>query len=509
MGVNLGLLSTCWMIPLLSVVTLAASGSDLRLVEAVKKGDKAAVRALLKEHVDVNTPQTDGATALAWAAHRDDLETAELLIGAGANVNAANDLGVTALSLACTNGSAAMVEELLKAGTDPSAASWSGETALMTCAGTGNVDAVNSLLARGADVNANKTRWGQTALMWAVAEKHPEVARVLIEHGADVHARSQGGFTGLLFAAQQGDLDSARMLLAAGADVNEAAPHDGSGLVVASANSHEALAVFLLEKGADPNVADSYGDTALHYAVLKGLARIIGSRNAALEKDPDDHAIVSYMYRPNMLELVKALLAHGANPNARLLKRNPHFPQSSHPGVDPVGATPFLLASASCDVSVMRVLAASGADPLLATEENTTPLMVAVEMALFREERTERQNKCALEAVKLLVELGSDVNAVGENGLTALHAAAYVGADAVIQFLVEKGAKMDVMDDFGQTPLSIAEGVMTVGLADRPGRKARKADMAPHKRKSTSDLLLKLGATPLTASGVQREEVLP
>jgi ankyrin repeat protein len=240
MGVKIRSLGGRWIVFLLSVASFAAtSSSDLRLVEAEKNRDGEAVRSLLRQHVDVNTPQADGATALAWAAHWDDLETADLLIHAGANANAANDYGVTALSLACSNANAAMVEKLLKAGANPNATLSTGETALMIAAHTGNVDAVKSLLAHGADVNAKETRRGQTALMWA--EKHADVVRLLIEHGADIHVRSTGGFTPLLFAAQQGNLDSARILLAAGANVNEATPEDGSALVVASASGHEAL----------------------------------------------------------------------------------------------------------------------------------------------------------------------------------------------------------------------------------------------------------------------------
>jgi ankyrin repeat protein len=497
------------MVPLLSVVSQAAS-NDLRVVEAVQKRDKLAVRSLLRQHADVNSPQTDGSTALAWAVHWDDLEAAELLLRAGANVNAANDLGITALSLACTNSNAAMVDKLLKAGANLNAATWSGETALMTCAGTGNVNAVKSLIAHGADVNAKETRRGQTALMWAVSERHSEVARELIESGADIHARSKSGFTPLLFAARHDDLESARMLLAAGANVNEGTPQDGNALVVASTSGHEALSLFLLDKGSDPNAADSNGMTALHYAVLKGLSIVLGARNTPLELNPDDDTAVSYGFRPNMLELVKALLAHGGDPNARILKQNPQLPFSNMSLDTPVGATPLLLAAATGDVSVIRVLAAAGADPLMATVENTTPLMVAAGMARFKEDRTNKQNERALEAIKVLVELGADANAVGENGWTALHAAAYAGADETIKFLVEKGAKIDVMDKLGQTPLSIAEGVLTVGMADRPDRRVREANVKPRKfRKSTSELLLKLGATPLDASGVQRREVLP
>ena len=234
-----------WIVPLLSAASFAAGPSaDLRLLEAVKRQDKEAVRSLLKERVDVHARQGDGATALAWAADRNDLEIADLLIRAGADANAANEYGVRPLSLACANGNAAMVERLLKAGANPNAARTTGETPLMTCARVGAVEAVKLLLARGADVNAKEAERGQTALMWAAAQKHPDVVQELVDHKADLHARSavlpvykptvpitysrnvhfpetKGGFTALMFAAQSGDLESVRILVAAGARVND------------------------------------------------------------------------------------------------------------------------------------------------------------------------------------------------------------------------------------------------------------------------------------------------
>ena len=476
-----------WLAPLLSMAAFAATGSDFRLVDAVKNRDHEAVRSLLKQHVDVNTPQADGATALAWAAHWDDMETADLLIRAGANVNAANSYGVTPLSLACTNQNAVMVEKLLKAGADPNGVPM-GTPVLMTAARTGNVDAVKSLLAHGAEVNAKETARGQTALMWAVAEKHAEVARVLIDHGADVHLHSTSGFTPLLFAAQQGDMDSARMLLEAGANVNEAAPEDGNALVVATHSGHEALALFLLEKGADPNAADTYGITALHYAMLKGLARVSGVR-------PISGA--GYLYRPNMPELVKALLAHGANPNARVVKFPPMPNTRMFKAIDltPVGATPFLLAAASYDAGTMRLLAAHGADPLLTDQAKNTPLIMAAGFAegiTHAVERPQQDDRDALEAVRAAVELGGDVNAANDIGDTAIHGAAYVGANDIVQFLVDKGAKVDAENVYGQTAWTIAAEVMTAGLA-------KDKDLRPrNSHQSTADLLVKLGAKPLT-----------
>ena len=381
-----------WMAVLLSVGSLAAAG-DLRLVEAVEERDQEAVHSLLQERADVNAAQADGATALHWAAHWDDPETAELLIRAGADVNAANDYGVTPLWLACTNGSAAIAGKLLEAGANPNAALPTGETVLMMCARAGNAETVNALLVHGADVNAAETRRGQTALMRAVAQKQPEAAKTLIEHGADVHARSNGGFTPLLFAAQQGDLESARILLATGANVNEATPDGMSMLLLASASGHEALSIFLLEEGADPNAVDAYGATALHYAVMKGIASMSGVSLANY---------VSHLFRPSMPELVKALLAHGANPNARLVD-GPRLAGRSLR--EAIGATPFLLAAAANDVSVMRILAENGADPLLATKGKLTPLAAAAGVGRVQD-FTEAEEHNALEAVKLALESG-------------------------------------------------------------------------------------------------------
>ncbi len=487
-----------WLAPLLSISCFAAGSGDLRLVDAAKNRNHEAVRSLLQQHIDVNTPQADGATALAWAAHWDDLEAADLLIRAGANVNAANSYGVTPLSLACTNQSAAMVEKLLKAGADPNGVP-AGTPVLMVAARTGNVDTVKSLLAHAADVNARESARGQTALMWAVAEKHPEVARMLIDHGADLHAHSTSGFTPLLFAAQQGDLDSARMLLEAGANVNEAAPEEGSALVVATHSGHEALALFLLEKGADPNSADAYGITALHYSIMKGLARVSGVR-------PISGA--GYLYRPNMPQLVKALLEHGANPNARVPKFPPMPNTRMFKAIDltPVDATPFLLAAASYDAGIMRMLAAHGADPLMTDHAKNTPLIMAAGFAegiTHAVQRPEQDDKDALEAVRAAVELGADVNGANDIGDTAIHGAAYVGANDIVQFLVEKGAKVDAENVYGQTAWTIAAEVMTAGVA-------KDKDLRPrNSHQSTADLLVKLGAKPLTDPGDQGSKAAP
>ena len=471
-------------IALLEAGAFAAGSANMSLLDAARKGDGKIVREALKSHPDVNVSGPGGATALMWAAHQDDLETAGMLLHAGADVNASNEFGAGALSLACDNGSAAMVALLLKAGANPNAALLSGETALMTCASRGSVEAVQSLLERGAKVNVQEPRNGQSALMWAIADQHPSVARLLIEHGADVRAHTKTGFTPLMFAAQQGDLESAQVLLASNADLNGVSPESGSALGVAVSSRHEKFALALLEKGADPNLADADGYTPLHHAASS----------------------------PGMVETVKALLARGAKPNARLVNN----PARGNSNPNYIGATPFFLAASARNVAALRLLAAAGADSKLGITETTflnasnghrlqmvagsTPLMAAAGSGRYKAnypQFTEAEEANALEAMRLILELGADVNGANEWGQNALHTAAYLGADKLIRFLVEKGARVDSMDKFGQTPLSIANRVHTVGLGEN-------FDMQPRRvYESTIALLLKMGAAPLEASGVR------
>ena len=433
--------------------------SDLRLVEAVRSQNKAAVETLLKQGVEVNAPQPDGATPLLWAAQWDDLEMADLLIRAGANVNAANLYGVTPLSMACTNGSAAMIETLLKAGANPNATLPTGETPLMTAALTGKLDAVNALLAHDVDVNAREASRGQTALMWAAAEQHEDVARTLIQHGADVRARSASGFTPLMFAARQGDLDAVKMLLAHGADINETASDGISVLHVATIRGHGALADWLLAQGADPN-ADGPGYTALHWAA--GTWESYMTRDYRVESG--EWSVLGGLPQEGKLALINALLATGAHVNTRLEQDPPRF--GAHLSLSGgrllgggalVGATPFLLAAHVGNVEVMRLLVAHGADPGLTTNDGTTPLMVAGGLGTAEDE-TRVPVSDRLEAAKLCVELGADVNAANDVGNTALHSTAFLGFDSIAQFLVEEGANVNATNEKGETPLKIAEG---------------------------------------------------
>ena len=460
---------------------------DLRLVDAVANKDNTAARSLLKQRIDVNTSRADGTTALTWAAHWNDLETADLLIAAGANVNAASEYGATPLWEACNNASAPMVQKLVKAGASPNATlPGSGETVLMKCAFTGNADAVKALLAAGADPNAKEPSRGQTALMWAIEEHHVEAARALVATKADIHAKSKGGFTPMLFAARQGDIESAQMLLEAGADVNESAPGGLNALFVAIDSGNEDLAIFLVEKGANPNATDRDGLTPLHYALRKGFSYLKAGQR-------DDHygeISLSYLFRDNMPKLVSVLLDHGANPNARIAKggRRNQMHSSDFVKVAIAGATPFVLAAASGDVGIMRTLLAKGADPKLTTNDGVTALMAAAGVGLA-DDRMPEEAKGALEAVKMLVEMGFDVNAATKDcAWTALHGAAYIGANDIIRYLVEQQhATLNVKDEMGQTPLTIAEGDQN-WLSDDHDRKQHPA---------TAELIRELGGDPL------------
>jgi ankyrin repeat protein len=518
-------------------VLLAAAGTDTRLADAAMRGDKDAIRSLLKQKVDVNVPQGDGATALHWAAFQDDLEMAQLLLAAGADVKAATREGtITPLFMACTNGSAAMVERLLKAGADANSTKSNGTTALMTAAASGSADAVKVLLDHGADLKAKESAHGQTALMFAAALNRAEVIKVLMKHGADAGvttnvaklervifdvdgnvvpatpapARStapkagdaseeksaveekpagaaapagrggrgaragdpaanggrgqfaprqvgpsyMGGMTALLYAARDGQMEAARELVAAGADVNQVSTGDKiSPMVMAIVNGHLDVARTLLDRGADPNLSSEAGLTALYTTI-----DVQWAPHAWFPQPITDQEQVTY------LDLMKALLAHGANMNARLGKKI-WFRSFTHDvtWIDPAGATAFWRAAQSTDLAAMRLLVEHGADPNLANTAGDTPLMAAAGIGWGANFTTNAPGS-PMPAVRYCVELGNDVNAVDNRGYTALHGAAYVGNNEMVTFLVEKGAKADVKTKIGDTVADMANGPNRFGI---------------------------------------------
>jgi ankyrin repeat protein len=453
-----------------------SAAADSRLMEAVRRGDLDAVQSLISQRVDVNEEQGDGATALMWATHRDDKEMIDLLLASGAEAKAANELGVTAVSLSCTNRNSSVVDQLLRAGADANAAQVNGETVLMTCAKTGAVEAVRSLLAHGADPRAREHRRSQTALMFAASGKHSDVVRSLIEGRADVNAASATGFTALMFAAQQGGVELARMLIDVGADVNAGTPDGWTPLLVASASRNEEVGILLLERGAKPNVADEYGITPLHYAMRRGLSFFVGLKFS-----------LDFRARPeNLPGLAKSLLTHGADPNAQIKKALQYGPETIQASM--VGATPFLLAAVAADADLMQAMADAGAHPSTAARGGITPLMAAAGAAREAAPRDEEEELWALEAVRVAVEFGAELNARNDDGQTAMHAAAFTGAASIVRYLAEVGTHVDVPDDAGETPWSMAVGISPVlryrGLYGS--------------HESTAKLLLELGARKRT-----------
>ena len=490
------LLATLW------AASLSAAASDFRLIEAAKKTDPQAVRALLARHVDVNAREADGSTALHWAAQRDSLEISDLLIGAGANVKAATAYGITPLSLASTNGNAELVERLLKAGADANGVSEEGQTALMTASLTGKVDAMKALLRHGTKVNAQEPVKGQTALMWAASEGNAAAASLLIEFGADVRAKSQAGFTALLFAVRNGHVDAASVLLEHGANVNDVAPDGTSALNMAVVNAYFELASVLLDRGADPNAPDPRA-SALHTLAWLRKPGADGGAGVGgkLRGPPVPTGNVT------ALELAKALLKHGADPNVRIAWRENRFDKEGGTVRNPpniqigrhllsyVGATPFYVAAQNGDVTYMRVLAEAGADPKMTTLQGITPLMVAAGLGYWEGETPGPYTGCPenerLEAVKLALELGNDINAHADfgnfvmeggtqytllyyptnfdklpqnagdlrwSGSTALHGAVVSGQPSIVQYLIDRGAQVDATNKLGWTPLMLAEG---------------------------------------------------
>jgi ankyrin repeat protein len=450
---------------LLLLANSAMAQSSAPLANAVEQKDRAKIDDLLKQRADVNAPQSDGMTALHWAAYHDDPHTAALLIKAGANVKAANRYGVAPLSLACTNGNTEIVEMLLSAGADPNTAQSGGETALMIAARTGKPGPVKALLASGADVNA-KDRKGQTALMWAAAEGHADVVSALLAAKADFKTPLPSGFTPLLFAAREGRLEVARVLLKAGADANEAikakravprGPAQGtSALLLAVENGHFELAIALVKAGADPNDQRS-GCAPLH------MISWVRKPNRGDSEDGDPPPIGSG--KLTSLEFVKQLVALGAKVNLAQKQG-----VTGRGILARVGATPLIAAASTSDVALVRTLLDLGGDPKLTNADGTTPLLAATGVGVGAPEEAAGSEDEALEVVEILVKLGADVNAVDKNGENAMHGAAYRNHPKVVQLLADKGAKIEVWNrtnKAGLTPLVIAEGHRP-GLNFRP-----------------------------------------
>ena len=443
---------------LLGAMLAAAVRSEV--ADAAMQRNKPAVRALLQQNADVNAPQIDGTTALHWAVEADDLELTDLLIRAGAHVSAANKAGATPLLLATINGNSGLIERLIAAGADPNAPlTKSADTALMMASRTGKIEAVKVLVDHGARVNAKETWGGTTALMWAVSERHSDVAKLLIDHGADVNAKSNfvpsasgrgfegttpvaakpnqgieefasGLLTPLMFAAREDDIESARLLVKAGADINAIGGDGKDALGLSLFNGSYDVASLLIDSHANVNQADAQRFTPLFWAVDR--------RN--METAPN----FPWMVTTDPLPLIKKLLDAGANPNAVINSTPRAHMREGSPRI--VYATALMRAAFSGDIELVKLLLAHGANPHIMSSDKETTLMAACGTGFINGYNRQRTPAERLEVVKLLIDLGEDVNAADSYGITPLMVAANLGDIAIVQYLVGKGADLAAHD---------------------------------------------------------------
>lgn len=468
--------SAC-VVVLLSTGMLRAVTPLPEVVAAAKSGDEAAVTALLQKHAAVRSAEPDGTTALHWAVRSGNMTIAGLLLRAGADASAMNRYGITPLSLAASAGNAPMIGILLKAGADVKKADASlpdGEKLLMLAARTDGVEAVEALERAGLNVNAAEPRTGTTALMWAAMENRPFVVRSLLKSGAAIDQRSvipgfphtppavigdaleegmsyvgqsalpKGGWTALMYAAREGSLEAGKMLADSGADLNITDPDGTSALEYAIINGHYDVAKILLDHGADPNLADRAGMTPLYAAV-------------------DMHTLGSTFGRPDLtraaaegsVDMVRSLLAHKADPNARLKTRV--LKRQFNPGDARLGegATAFLRAAKGGDADLMRILIEGGADPGLNQKNKRDSIMLAAGVHAQRADNPLYKNDASvMQAIRICLDHGVDINAANDAGETAVYAA--IGAPELIRFLFEHGARLDLKNNRGQTPLEAA-----------------------------------------------------
>ena len=463
----------------LALGTAAATAAEPAIVQAAQARDAARVRALIGEGVDVNAVGEDGTTALHWAVHNDDAALVDALLHAKANARATNDLGATPMSEAAVTGDVAVIAALLKAGADPDSTSAQGQTALMVLARTSNVAAARLLIRSGAKVNAAEKLRGQTALMWAAAESQPAMIRELLAHGADVNAatpvnesqrqvsgepraqyRPAGGFTALMFAARQGCLECAKLLVGKGARVDYTDPEGVTPLILAVNNFYFDTGAFLLDKGANPNLWDWWGRTALYCAVdLNTIPR--GGR-----------ADLPSLDKVTSLEMIERLLKAGANPNLQLKLLPPYRAVGADRGADTmlsIGTTPLIRAAKAGDVESIRLLIKYKALPDLPNSLGITPIMAAAGIGsttIDIRARFRNEGHC-IEAGRLILAAGANVNATRDNGQTALHGAALGGWNDYVKFLAQSGARLDIKDRGGATALDIALG--KAGVTGRVG----------------------------------------
>jgi ankyrin repeat protein len=478
------LFSSLFVVVFAGVLGFAAGESPL--VDAAKRHDSTAVRALIAKRADVNGTSRDGSTALLWAAYHSDVAMTRALIAAGARPNLANKYGITPLLQASRTGADEVVQALLRAGADPALAHPEGETPLMAAAFAGSLTTVKLLLESNADVNAVDSYQKQTALMRAAAEGHTEVIQALLDAKADPNKKAHvtgleerkhadhatGGFTALMFAARNGHEAAIRALIKGGADPKLTNGDGATPTIIAIVNDRFDLAKTLVDLGADPNDGSLYFAVDMHDATTDMRARD-GSRLRA------DHNNTL-----GALDLVKFLLDRGADANKPFVGQLHSYTLCCG---EEINSSPFYRAAVAADVDALKLMIAKGAkvewSPAEVKKEGgrgggrgmnanvgKTPMMMALNGGRgaafaagpgferlgpppFREEA----NREPLEAIKVLLAAGADANAKDPAGASMLHQAVTARQIAIIRELVAKGAKLDAVNKDNLTPLLLAE----------------------------------------------------
>jgi ankyrin repeat protein len=419
---------------------------------------------------DVNRRNVDGSTPLQWAVYNGDVAEARRLLKAGADVTLANNYGATPMTLAAEVANTDMLKLLLEVGANVDSPNPEGQTALMAVARTGNVDAAQLLLSHGAAIDAKEKWGGQTALMWASARRHPEMMALLISRGADVNASSidrdyqrhvtaegrpksldSGGFTPLLYAARENCSACVDILLKHKADVDLPDPDGVSPLLLAIMNANWDVAKQLIDAGADVNQWDIFGESPLFTAVDQ-RSRIDGGR-----------ASIDPLNKTNGLAIVKLLLDRGADPNIQLFFKPAHLRGAGGGGdvrngaaTSTRGSTPLIRAVNNADLEVVKILLDQGADATLYMADRQTPIHAAI-----AGRASEPQ---ALELIGILRKAGTDVNVVAlinheeeVRGGSALHYAVRKRQKDVIKLLATMGIDMNAVDQDGLTALDYTQ----------------------------------------------------
>ena len=446
-----------------------ASPQSSMLIDAVKRGDRTAVRAALQQKADVNATAADGTTALIWAAQVNDVESARLLLAAGANARTANRYGMTPLQAAVISSGPELVAALLKAGADPNAALPEGETVLMTAARTGRVDVLTALIDGGARVDAQEKWFGETPLIWAAAEDHGDAVALLVRRGADVNGRgvrqnyrsrrngqsimALGEWTPLMYAARENALDAGRALIAATANLDLVDPDGATAMVIAIINANYDFAKLLLEAGANPNIVETASGMGPLYAAMDMHRLAVGHGR------PNPHPSGAL----DAVDIARLLLEHKADPNAALKASTLQRQHTAGDATLGAGATPLMRAAKSGDIAMVNLLLASGADPLLTLPNKTTTIMLAAGLGWrngspLAPSYDQGPPEEAVETIKVLKAAGVDINATNTAGDTALHAAVTGRAsDVIIRGLLALGADPNALNKRGQTALQAAE----------------------------------------------------